>query len=153
MPTSSVLSEFTFSNLGPLTTTWTAPASCATSAGDVKIGVTQHPGKYFYDASCQVKEYNCVPTGASTDPALATDLNPTNLFQGAYFSPGLYCPSGWTTAGLASRKENASVTWSGLFSPFEAIPTSVDGDIFNDPGNVLMQLLDPSETAMICCPR
>lgn len=153
MPTSSVLSEFTFSNLGPLTTTWTAPASCATSVGDVRIGVAQRPGQYLYDASCQTKEYSCVPTGTSAYPALATNLNPTNLFQEAYFSPGLYCPSGWTTAGLASRKGTASVTWSGLFSPSGAIPTSVAVSIFNDPANVLMQLLDPSETAMICCPR
>jgi hypothetical protein len=153
MPTSSVLSEFTFTNLGPLTTTWTAPASCATSTDVVRIGLTRLPGEAFYDASCQVREYSCVPTGESADPALATNLDPTNLFQEAYFSPGLYCPSGWTTAGLASRNGTASVTWSGLFSPTAAIPTTVDGPIFNNPENVLMQLLDPSETAMICCPR
>lgn len=154
MPSSSILSEFTFTNLGPLTTTWTAPASCATVTDDVKIGYSSYIGQAIWDLSCQVKENSCVPTGTSEDPALVTGLSPTNFYQGAYFSPGLYCPSGWTTAGVASRNGIQAVTSSGdPFSVTSAVPTSFDVPLMNNPANILMQLLEPNETAVVCCPR
>lgn len=87
---------------------------------------------------------SCVPTGTSENPALITGLNPTNQFQAAYFSPGLYCPAGRTTAGVASRDGTQAVTWAGGFSPTATIPMTLKVPVFNPRDNVLKQLLDPS---------
>ncbi|KAJ5682740.1 hypothetical protein N7462_005905 [Penicillium macrosclerotiorum] len=152
MPSSSALSEYTFKNLGPLITTWKAPPSCATATDHVKIGSSADVSEIYWDSNCTHAEYNCIPTGTSAKRSSITGSNPANLWQESYFSPGLYCPSGWTTAGIASRDGANPVNSSGAFVPTPAISTSLEYPIINPPANVLMQILDPSETAALCCP-
>lgn len=153
MPTVSTLSELTFSNLGPLTTTFTAPSSCSTIAGFTAVAYKRAVTDFLYDTSCVVNydDWDCYPEGSAPSPTV-TIVNPAEAFQYSYFSPGIYCPSGWKTVGVASRDGDQAVTSAGAFANDTVIPTYIAG-VFPNPANVLMQALDPSETAVLCCPR
>ncbi|KAJ5820597.1 hypothetical protein N7474_006188 [Penicillium riverlandense] len=155
MPSASVLSAYTFTNLGPLTTIFTPPASCQ-NRWNVNIAPSSLPDVWLADASCGINaEYwSCRPTGTITDLPSSTsyDNNPSLAYQAQYYSPGLYCPSGWHEVGVASRDGTKPVNWTGIFSPATPLPTTNNNFGLNLPANVLMQLLDPSETAVMCCP-
>lgn len=154
MPTVSTLSELTFSNLGPLTTTFTAPSSCSTiDSGFTAVAYKQDVTAILYDTSCEVEYdgWDCYPEGSAPSPTVTT-VNLADTFKYTYFSPGIYCPSGWKTVGVASRDGDKPVTSSGAFANDTVIPTHIAG-VFPNAANVLMQALDPSETAVLCCPR
>jgi hypothetical protein len=70
-----------------------------------------------------------------------------------YFSPGVACPKGWTTAGtLAHGDKTGSVEKTGVFTqpPFP-FPTPVD--YLMTPEEIWLNVLEPSETFAYCCPR
>jgi hypothetical protein len=70
-----------------------------------------------------------------------------------FYSPGLICPAGWTTAGAAAKLGPSSSSVSGAFTPTNnAIPTGIDG-FFEPMLDVFVAALDPGETAVVCCPR
>ncbi|KAJ5824639.1 hypothetical protein N7447_006979 [Penicillium robsamsonii] len=156
MPTASTLSGYTFSNWGPLTTTFTAPTSCATVTRNVGAGQSASFPLYYFGEECSsVYDWSCAPTGTITSlPPRYTspDLTPQSEMQGSYFSPGLYCPSGWATVGLASRDGDKPVTSSGAVSPIGPVPTHFTFPFRNNRANVFMQMLEPNETAVWCCP-
>lgn len=70
------------SNAGPLTTTFTAPSSCATATGLYQI--FSEAESYHYEQGPLGSRTECFPSGYDTSPSL-------------YYSPGL-CPSGYTPA-------------------------------------------------------
>ncbi|KAJ5624465.1 hypothetical protein N7510_000774 [Penicillium lagena] len=157
MPSVSALSAYTFTNLGPLTTTFTPPASCqSVDPLNVFIAQSSLPNVWLYEGSCGINSdyWSCNPTGTITDlPSVTSyDNHPSNVYQRYYYSPGLYCPSGWHEVGVASRDGTKPVNWTGIFGPATPLPTTDAFFGFNSPANVLMQLLDPSETAVMCCP-
>lgn len=158
MPSASVLSGYTFSNWGPLTTTYTPPASCQTTGPwGVYIAPSSLPSVPVAQATCapDTDFYSCRPTGTITNLPTGNAYynNPRGVYTQQYYSPGLYCPSGWHEVGAASRDGNKPVDSTGFFSPPTPLPST--SSVFlgmNQPENVLMQLLDPSETAVVCCP-
>ncbi|PKX88758.1 uncharacterized protein P174DRAFT_397707 [Aspergillus novofumigatus IBT 16806] len=92
-------------NRGPLTTTFTPPTTClqtlSTAVYEVN-GIPQTTMYYghWFDGLGQT----CYPTGTMPTSLL---LSPT--YWGTYwYSPGLYCPSGWATAGQLSG------SWNGI---------------------------------------
>lgn len=157
MPATSTLSGWAFSNWGPLTTTFTAPTSCPIVTGNVAIGESSLLPNFFYNVDCApTYDWSCAPTGTITSlpkAYTALELNPEAGYEGHYFSPGLYCPSGWATVGIASRDGQKPVNSSGVVSPTMPVPTSVSAPLPNLAENAFMQLLEPSETAVWCCPR
>lgn len=158
MPSVTTINGYTFNNLGPLTTTFTPPASCTTGTANLQIAVTDSEiSSLFlqYAQQCStVAGLDCAPPGSKshTQPTSTVNLNPTQIFNRVYYSPGFYCPSGWSTAGVAEYS-NGTVTGLGVFKT-TATPTHYpDGPAeFELPGTLLMSLLDPSETAVVCCP-
>ncbi|KAJ6179369.1 hypothetical protein N7519_009830 [Penicillium mononematosum] len=94
-------------NRGPLTTTFTPPTTCLQTLSVVSFYVEDTPktatfyGHWFgFDDA----GYSCLPTGTMPGTLLAS---PT--YWGTYwYSPGLYCPTGWTTAG------ELGPSWNGL---------------------------------------
>jgi hypothetical protein len=74
----------------------------------------------------------------------------------AYFSPGLYCPSGWETIGMAARDTSSALTSSGNLTEY-----SYDNDmkcpdfIYDcaDRGSLIKHALQPGETMALCGPR
>ncbi|RSL69598.1 hypothetical protein CEP51_012320 [Fusarium floridanum] len=160
MPTATALTGHTatITNFGPLTTTYSAPTSCSTATDHLYIGLTKEPGILWGYPTCHgVQTFgDCIPSGDAFDK-LMTDVYAKIIDHGFYhyYSPGLYCPSGWTTAA-ALVNEGGSFTeisgyltrsytnWLGRWEPGRAQPS--------DPGEVWKQALLPSETLKICCP-
>lgn len=157
MPSITITDGYTFNNWGPVTTTFTAPASCATASNFLIGHNTSFP---FFNLATQCSTdggHGCIPTG-TVSPPLTLDPNPSVIYDFPYYSPGLYCPSGWATVGVAARDGDKSPTSSGVLSISSSTITDsrlieVDFATFKNPATMLPELLDPSETLVVCCPR
>lgn len=161
MPTATAVTghEATITNFGPLTTIYSAPTSCATETDHLYLGVTQEPGILWAYPTCTgVQTFGgCIPFGDAFDK-LMTDVYAKIFDHGFYhyYSPGLHCPQGWTTAaalvneggsftGISGYLTQSYSRWLGHWEPGRAQPS--------DPDEVWKQVLLPSETLKICCPR
>ncbi|KAF9878293.1 hypothetical protein CkaCkLH20_04331 [Colletotrichum karsti] len=163
MPTATSTDQYAITNLGPLTTVFTPPASCVTAApsgpnlwlavrnafGDDRVAAN-------YKKECGVaSQGDCFPSGSQIDEAYSSATAKGISVAGTidYFSPASACPDSYTTAGVASRVNGSVVSSSGIFVP-PAVTVRNGGNIVqNPPLNVLMQVLDEGETAVICCPQ
>jgi hypothetical protein len=68
MPSITTTDGYTFSNLGPVTTTFTAPASCSTAINNYGIGTSDLLPGFVYNVQCTRGGYNgCLPTGTVPD--------------------------------------------------------------------------------------
>ncbi|KAI8663177.1 hypothetical protein NCS57_00917800 [Fusarium keratoplasticum] len=160
MPTATVVTghRATITNFGPLTTVYSAPTSCATETDHLYLGITEEPGILWAYPTCTgVQTFgDCIPSGDAFDK-LMTDEYAKILHPGFYhyYSPGLYCPQGWTTAatlvneggsftGISGYLTQSYSRWLGHWEPGRAQPS--------DPEEVWKQVLLPSETLTICCP-
>ncbi len=169
---------YTFSNLGPITTTFT-PAPRCTAPDRIAVGYVNPTGgnlvpKFAAQCTSEFNYYsNCMPTttpaSTTTSPAvtgmtvdeveeyLSTLIDWTGY--GVYYSPGLDCPSGWETIGMAARDASSTLTSSGILSP--ATTTTVTryttGNMYyygyEDPASVMKDILEPQQTMALCCPK
>lgn len=105
-------------NLGPLTTTFSRPNKCG--------------GPIFSDAceTCTPARYTawqnfkCTSNGANIYAIPDTSCFPGfTSFHGAYFSPGLICPSGYTTACSSTVGHKGAQDYF-----FEVPPEAADGE-------------------------
>lgn len=103
---------------------------------------------------------DCMASGAKYDEVASANRATLGDFQMPYFSPGLYCPSGWETVGAASGRPSGDM---------HAAPKSATGVFTKDPwpyaeSNSSMPvnmpllkhylgILGDSETLVWCCPR
>lgn len=166
---------YTFSNLGPITTTFTPAPSC--TSGYTGIGYLNYHGDYLnleygLEPTPWPKFDGCTPSPSPTATASTTihHLSEEQISAfaaqyvdwvgyGYYHSPGLHCPSGWETIGLVARDASSSLTSSGLY--VAATTTNTDTkDPYNYyrldneyPASVLKGILEPKETMVACCPR
>jgi hypothetical protein len=152
MPTATEFFGFSAHNLGPLTTTYTAPSSCATGTDRLAFVNASDPVRAFGIPTCEVAKYgDCLPSGSSWESIAAQT---TEFVQGlyAYYSPGLICPSGWRTVGSLAHgdDDDKNATASGAL----ATPNWDE-----QPGLRLLHatefwlgILEPSETLAYCCP-
>ncbi|OBR03347.1 LPXTG-domain-containing protein [Colletotrichum higginsianum IMI 349063] len=164
------LSQHPIVNLGPLTSVFTAPASCTTRPPVLYLAIKDgYPDRAspFFPKECDPYEPlgDCFPSGAALDDAYesASSLG----FPGAgtinYFSPASACPDSYTTAGVAAKNDRGEITSSaGVFEPpVVDIPAGsgsegspLEGIIGGNPiFNVLAEALEDGETAVICCPE
>lgn len=177
MPRTTEFFGAPLTNVGPLTTTYTAPASCATGfrQWNVALKNTNHTTlRYGYlgaaGTTCTDQPVGeCLPSGAKFDELAKAATTTYNNGYLAYFSPGLHCPSGWETAGVAVGSMRPT---SG--ADLHATPTNASGIFTQDPwpyepykpnasGLVLaeylpevkyfMSIIKDSETVILCCPR
>ena len=159
MPTATSISQFALTNWGPLTTAFTADPACATSTGILQVGLRNPPGDGIENPDCALSTVgSCFPSGTKLDQLASSVFTEVGHFAIAYFSPGLVCPSGWTTAGAVVKSADGSVSTSGIFAAppgFTATGrnSDFDGPIFNPIHNVFTAAIDPGETAIACCPR
>lgn len=175
--TTTTVSEWAFHNYGPLTTTYTAPGSCFTgSPTNVQLGSsfldheTNSTSVAIIAGTCASttattttdwKPFgDCLPSGSDMDKNYAA-VDTNNPLAGVtidYFSPGLYCPSGYTTAGIASKGDGGTITSSGpAFVPSTALLTQSGGrglaPYYNIAPQVLLQEIHEGETAILCARR
>ena len=153
MPSITITEGYTFTNWGPLTTTFTAPTNCATETGNYMIGLNTTAPVWEYAIQCSTSGYSdCVPSGTVSHSATSND-NPKTIDSRAYLSPGLYCPSGWATKGIAVRDADKSLSSSGVLSSSTTVSMPTFLPQWQNPATLLMDLLNPSETLVMCCPE
>lgn len=146
-------SEFSgavLTNVGPLTTTFSASPSCASAKP--QYGVVDDwldDGQLnFLRTTCgpYTRTAGCAPSASKLNQ-IDTEALETPKLQGLvpYFSPGLSCPAGWTSAVVASSASHA-VSATGLSDDYE----SISGLFLTD---ILLGALEEDETLVWCCPR
>lgn len=150
MPTITTFADYLVTNLGPVTTTFTAPASCYTGTDRViVIDPDQTDWHTRCDATFGYSIDPCSPLGTQSDAASTILTNPPAQLL-VYYSPGVACPSAWTTAGIAAKNTDGHLrSVSGVF------------DLTNRPklyydiaaGVLYEQILAAGETVVACCPR
>ena len=121
--------------LGPLTATFVPPEECTIFGVQITLdGNHSHISGFSLAQGCS--ESTEVDT-TTCWPSIATSLSILDsTFAGlGFYSPGLICPSGWTSACTAAQLSNGSP------SPLKS------GTSFN-----FMFALEPEETAVGCCP-
>ncbi|CAG9985020.1 unnamed protein product [Clonostachys byssicola] len=157
MPSSEFFG-YTLTNLGPLTTTFTAPSACATKSDNLvwysRYDATLTAGigrdRYLGKESCGngSTRDDCIPSGEAIHKMVSASPSASNIW---YHSPGISCPSGWTTAG--TLKGGAEPTGSGIFVQ-EAIKMWTNESAYQVI--LLPQLfanaLDTDEIMAMCCP-
>jgi len=181
MPTTSVAGPLILTNLGPVTTTFTAPGSCATQWKNSQHGFGSEGFPDFIAAgSCDepLMKSECFPHGdklLEMQSSLQTALNYEEYFTQPYqpyYSPAWNCPAGWTTAGVAGMADGTASV-NGVFSPSgaaENVTSTVEAGIGGPEGystitvtetktpvnfipNMITSALGTDETAVLCCPR
>jgi hypothetical protein len=120
-------------NLGPLTTTWTLPENCWYTQVPVVFGSKYYLGQDGCSTDSQITdEITCWPPNTKY---LTT--GPPEPFSGlGFYSPGLACPQGYSTAcGVSAvlSDGNLEPIPGGTTFPFQYYPI-------------------PGETVVGCCP-
>lgn len=159
MPSASSIDDAPVFNLGPLTSTWSAPASCITNGFNTAIAMTVSPndGPFIMDMTeCRGTVWDdmdeCFPDGGEYMSIVTEIENKPEPTYGAHFyhSPGLECPEGWYTAGAATMNDNVVEKTGTLFDIHTTM--SIE-DIGYKPYNQhFADALDAGETAIWCCP-
>ncbi|KAL2810357.1 hypothetical protein BJX63DRAFT_402419 [Aspergillus granulosus] len=170
---------YTFTNLGPLTTTYTPEARC-TASSQMYLGylntMPTYGGNIYlaWNVQCtsQPNYYDgCVPTSTERSTTTPPAFTGTSIEEyeeyidaqidwtgsGVYYSPGLYCPKGWTTIGMIGRDAGDKTTSSGILSPLVSTtqtenPMTSGYYDYEDPASVMKSILKPQQTMALCCP-
>ena len=150
MPTATEFLGYQFTNLGPLTTTYSPPPSCTTATTDgIEFAKADTPTFVFGWESCSVTTAGkCHPSGSQHDKIKCQAVKTGGMAVFDYFSPGLVCPHGWTTAGKLAHGDGSTITREGIFTTDDATPSypfRIDG--------VWLNVLASDETLAVCCPR
>ena len=124
----------TWTNLGPLTTTFTAPSSCSTTPLGELWAYRTSDGLVWSSVACDFWSAtgphswaNCQPSVLALSSLWATT---TSAYWLTYLSPGLYCPSAYSTATALTLTPQDVIT--GTYNGF---------------------LLRTTGTHVYCCPR
>lgn len=139
----------TASIAGPLTTVFTPPFDCSaihaitsvlTSTNTANLGGWFRPGVVAYMPS------EAWASGWKDQPSVSNTCYPSGVATrqiSAFYSPGVYCPHGWTSAMTMLNSEirtESSIT----FTPSNYAQSS--------QASVLLRSLLPNETMVLCCP-
>ncbi|CEJ82930.1 hypothetical protein VHEMI02969 [[Torrubiella] hemipterigena] len=152
---SSTASYFdaTLVNAGPLTSTFTPPPSC-TRPSDHGINIIYGNRTRGWSVECEETPITrvslCKPSESKwlSEPlhTASTDLGTVR-----YYSPGLACPSGWVTSGVAVVGKDSQVSTSGrafatdkpwTYPDYQPLPFA----------SYFVDNMEPSETVVFCCP-
>lgn len=164
MPTVTQVSNHSVVNIGPLTTTSTAPASCTRGLMGVALSIYPFLGpRGVAMESCLTSRRSssdCWPSGSALDEDWTS--NSRGMDHGAfpihYYSPASICPSGWATVGSVVRDGDDQVTSTWEFEPvatswYKQAFGPQGGGFYAGPHHVWAQALDRGETGIACCPR
>ncbi|KAL2861608.1 hypothetical protein BJX68DRAFT_260422 [Aspergillus pseudodeflectus] len=163
MPTTTATLSWTITNWGPLTTPWSLPSACSNQVfiyetdGPLVGILSLDPPLVGLYAQCDNGLFTCYPEPTDPNaPSVLSEASATPTLGGSHaalvYSPAPACPEGWETVGAVGRAgDGPSVSRAGLFTvPYEADPGVPGPQVaYKD---ALASLLDPSETAVMCCP-
>ena len=157
MPSATRVSQFALTNFGPLTSTFTADAICATNTGILQLASKESPNAIIFNTDCKLATVGtCFPSGSALDARASTVFDDAGDNFIGYFSPGIACPSGWNTVGVAAKGGDGKMSTTGIFARpkgLDATPSPSGVPLFNPPMNAFTAALDAGETAAVCCPR
>jgi hypothetical protein len=148
MTTASVAGGYwTFENYGPMTTTFTPASSCTATDRLSLAWVNDDRTLVQFQVGCptSTSDWDCMPPGTTTSATWYDEKK--WVASVGYYSPGLYCPSGWETIGMAARDGKSLSTSGFLTTSVKKIPS------YEEPVTLLASLLEPSQTLALCCPR
>ncbi|KAI1374871.1 hypothetical protein F4677DRAFT_159533 [Hypoxylon crocopeplum] len=157
MPATTEYFGHTITNLGPLTTTFTVSPACTTATDTVYYANASALASFFGQPVCSTPSYgDCFPSGAVLDSIVRSEWATPGQDAVIYFSPGLVCPSGWTTAGTlrhaSAANGTSSMDASGVFTQ-DAWNWSSAVDAAGLPVQVIQsKILSAAETLALCCP-
>ncbi|KAJ3488680.1 hypothetical protein NLG97_g6151 [Lecanicillium saksenae] len=155
MPTATKYLGFELHNLGPATTAFSVPAACATSHPFTVVEVGQD-GTRRLDApvTCRDPIYDgCIPNGREWDRAYKNLRASPHNGNVLYRSPGISCPSGWTTAATIVGGPSGATGASGIFTAAQASGDASGGPVMVPLIDAYVKPLDPGETLVFCCPE
>lgn len=138
---------WTFENYGPITTTFTPAPSCTATDRLSLAEIYDDMTEMRYQVACptSTSDWDCMPPGTTTS---ATQFDEKKwIASNGYYSPGLFCPSGWKTVGMAAQGDKSLSTSGFLSTSVEKIP------YWEEPATLLASNLQPSQTMVLCCPR
>ncbi|RTE83933.1 hypothetical protein BHE90_001520 [Fusarium euwallaceae] len=142
---------YTITNLGPLTTTYTAPAECATATENIQFiqaDLPWVPAAWGYP-SCVPGDYGkCIPSGDAYDKLAKEHYYTWQQEFFPYYSPGLVCPKGWTTAGEYAKSKGTPTKGMLTAQP----DWNITEPAFLPLTSVWTSVLEDSETLVYCCP-
>jgi hypothetical protein len=133
-----------WTNFGPLTTTYTPPAVChnePSNQGQIVFSITIASNYTVSSYDCGqatnglIQNVACYPSSQAVEEFITA---PESVLAAAYWSPGVFCPSAWSTASSATIAPAASYSSVAGFTK----------DIHSMIGNRSMDA-----TFILCCPR
>ena len=138
LASSTIYETQIWTNFGPLTTAYEAPAICRDDAANIGFVVFSITGTNFTTTSYDCGQANnfliqdpaCYPSSSRVQ---VFQTVPTDVLWGAYYSPGVSCPSDWSTME------------SYTYPP----ATTYTHDQYYD----MIGNHDMSATLLMCCPR
>ncbi|CAJ0543462.1 Ff.00g037630.m01.CDS01 [Fusarium sp. VM40] len=141
MPSRTQYFGYDFTNIGPLTTTYEPPASCTTATTDhIYFANATSLEQAYGSVKCDGPEPvgKCYPSGATYDSLLSSYATYRDQGFWQYFSPGVVCPKGWTTAVLGIITVLMRVfsgwsagQWGGCFSSIEPLKSATYSEYCN----------------------
>ncbi|KAJ5959632.1 uncharacterized protein N7479_006782 [Penicillium vulpinum] len=146
MTTASVAGgDWTFENYGPITTTFTPAPSC-TATDRLSLASIDDYTYAQFQVACptSTSDWDCMPPGTTTSATWYDEIKWVG--SAGYYSPGLHCPSGWKTIGMAARDDRSLSTSGFLTTSEDKIP------YYEEPVTLLASMLEPSQTMALCCP-
>ncbi|KAH7127605.1 hypothetical protein EDB81DRAFT_846435 [Dactylonectria macrodidyma] len=155
MPSTAAYFGSLVTNLGPLTTAVTPPASCATATNQLYYGNNISLGVVSGAPTCGYTGFgDCLPSGSEFDSLVSKGYETATQGFIHYFSPGVVCPAGWTTAGtLAHAEKTGSFESFGVFTQDPYVTDIEDQPYRALPGGkAWKEVLGKSETLALCCP-
>ena len=132
-----------WTNFGPLTTTYTPPAVCQNSPsnqGQIVFSITLAANSTVTSYDCgqatnvYIQNAACYPSSRDVEAFIRV---PASVLAAAYWSPGVFCPSAWSTVFSATITPVASYSSIAGF----------ENDIHSMIGNRSMDA-----TFVECCP-
>ncbi|KAL4878720.1 hypothetical protein BJY04DRAFT_220787 [Aspergillus karnatakaensis] len=156
MPSTTTLFGYTLTNWGPVSTSYSVPEASCTSS--IALANSDHPRLPTWRNYCGTGiQPFCGPEptdSSALESGIAANNDPGDGQLVAYYSPAPECPIGWVTVGVAERGEQGTLTKEGIYEATglggEAPPTP--RPTFFNPRDAVAALLDPGETAVMCCP-
>lgn len=156
VPSTASYFDGTLVNAGPLTSTFTPPAACTRPLNHgidlvLSDGFTAHWSTSCGQDTKAKRQSQCRPSESAWVNAASSDYSKDG-HKRTYFSPGLACPSGWTTGGVAVLGQHSTVSSSGggfptksppPWQPFQTLPFA----------SYFVDNMEVFETMAFCCPR
>jgi hypothetical protein len=107
--------------LGPLTTTFTAPATCTLPVQQCTTCAVAWQGQDCYSSSADIRVRDNTQCWPAASGSIATQSASLPLKGWGFYSPGLICPTGYTSACSATGTRASNYNFQYAILPQETV--------------------------------